>query len=170
MGSNLPQTIAAVVILLVIAALVVGLVVRDKRRFRAHHGELVTAWDAAARELGLAWVVPIEHVRAEVKPPALQGRVDGLTLYLAVRDDSVDEELRAKWVIDGHVTLPHEPRGNVKPILKPWKRGRRAKAKVIGRELRVQRGGLALDPDEIVSFARDLLVSAHELERLEITR
>lgn len=155
--------VIAMVVLTLIAALAIGVVVRSKRRFAAGHTDLVLAWDAAAVELGLGWVVPKETVLADQRTPALQGTVDGRTLYVALRDDGVSEDLLPKWVVDVHVTCKGTPRAD-KAALKRLRRGRRASATLVGSEVRVQRAGLMSDKDEIVAYAREVLAVAAQLE------
>lgn len=165
MSQKLTLVLAALVILLIVAVCV-GIFVRAKRRFEAGQPERVEQWQQAGAELGIGWVVPKDKVLAEHRPPALNGKVDGRAVYLALRDDSVDEDLLPKWVIDAHVSL----RGDViegkerKRVLKRVKRGKRSEAKVQGRELRVQRGGLDWGSIELVAYAREVIAAAEELE------
>ncbi len=155
--------VISIVVIVVIAAVLIGVVVRNKRAFSAGHTELVLAWDAAASELGLSWVVPKDNVLREERPPALNGRVDGRTVYLALRDDAVDEDLLPKWVVDVHVSCKVQGQPD-KAVLKPLRRGRRATADVVGKELRVQRAGLMSDPSELVAYVREVLDAAGRLE------
>ena len=158
--------VLAFVVIAVIVALCVGIVVRAKRRFKAGHPERVEQWDRVAGELGLSWVVPIETVRSDLRPPALQGQVDGRILYLGLKDDSVDEDMLPQWAVDAHVTLRTAPvEGKQRKAgLKPLKKGRGAEVKLVGRELRATRKGLDWTPEELVDYARAVLAAAEQLE------
>lgn len=165
MSQKLTLVLAFVVIGLIVAVCV-GIVVRAKRRFKAGHPDRVEQWERAATELGVGWVVPVERVRSDLRPPALNGKVDGRVLYLSLRDDSVDEDMLPKWVIDAHVTLRHDPitGKEQKRALKRVRRGKRSEAKLQGKELRVQRRGLDWSAEELVGYAREVLAAAEELE------
>ncbi len=155
-------------ILAVIAAVIIGTVVRDDRQFEAEHPGLVDSWDQAAVQLGLSWVVPVDQVRADLRPPALRGRVDGRSFYLALHDDPLDGNVLPRWMIDAHVTLRAEPPAGAarKTVLEDLERGRPASATVQDKELRVQRAGRGEESDVLIAYAREVLAGAAELERL----
>ena len=157
--------VIAVVVIVAIIAVCVAIVVRAKRRFKAAHPERIEQWERAAEELGLSWVVPVDTVRSDLRPPALNGKVDGRTVYLSLRDDSVDEDLLPKWVIDCHVGLkgPAPDPKAAKRAIKPLRRGKRAEAKVDGRLLQAQGGGLDWTSDQLVAYVREVLAVAEEL-------
>ena len=165
MQQKLTLVLAAVIVVAIVVICIV-VVVRAKKQFRTGHPERVEQWQVAATSLGLGWVVPVERVRSDVRPPALNGKVDGRTVYLALRDDSVDEDLLPKWVIDAHVTLRHDPieGRDKKKVLRRLRTGGRAEAKLHGKELRVQRKGLDWSSEQLVAYAREVIVGAEELE------
>lgn len=149
-----------------ITAFCIWLVVRDRRRFKKLHPQLVERWDELANALGLIWVVPIDHVAKTRSPPALTGTLEKRDVYVALQDESGDEALLQKWVVVVHVGLAKSPKSRKvkRAVLRVLRQGRHAVATIKKRELAVHRQGLQSTPAEIEALVQQCLTAANQLD------
>jgi hypothetical protein len=153
-------------IIALIAGICVWVVVKDKLAYRRLHPQLVEWWNRLAEEVGLSWVVPIDHVRKTVAPPALFGKLRRREVYVALQNDAAEEDLRAKWVVVVHVSLRTKPlsRKVKRGVLRSLKKGRGAVARVKKKQLVVHRRGLRVGAEWIQGLLEECLDAADGLD------
>jgi hypothetical protein len=153
-------------IIALIAGVCVWVVVKDKRAYRKLHPQLLEWWDRLAEDMGLSWVVPIDHVRKTVAPPALFGKLRRREVYVALQNDAAEEDLRGKWVVVVHLSLGAKPlsREVKRGALRGLKRGRGAVAQVKKKQLVVHRRGLRVGAEWIRGLIEECLDGADQLD------